>query len=787
MRVVRIVTIIGIGVAASLLAEARPVAADALKCQRTISKESAKLLATVGRALGKCHDRVLKESLPPSTECRAETKTAFTIAKAESKVRVRIAKACGGDDRTCGTLDDIPLAALAWPGNCPDLTGTDCTGAIADCDDIGDCLACVDATAIDRTVGFAAPTSSSDERRRCQRSVLKEALRLFQTKTKALAKCWDSRHKDKHANVCPDPGDGKAALAIAKANAKFRTKLCKQCGGPDRACGGGDDLTPAVLELPTHCPAVAPCGGPIDDLDALVDCLVCLTDFDVDCATTLAVPAFAPYSPGCALPVPTPTPTATPTVTPTVTSTAPTATPTPGGDPCAATSPAGPVFWVATDGDDATGDGSSSDPWASIQHAVDTVPDTATILVRPGTYTGRQRLRQQFAIGVVVRSEIPYQARLRHDATVVTSFSGQGITLEGFDIAHDGPGASALVIQVQDTIAGSEATSRLIFRNNILHDSFNNDILKINNGATDVTVERNIFYNQTGSDEHIDINSVADVIVQDNIFFNDFAASGRANSNNTGSYIVIKDSNAGSDAFLGAERITVRRNVFLNWEGSTGSNFVLVGEDGQSFFEARDVLVENNLMLGNSMNRIRAPFGVKGARDVTFRHNTIVGDLPANAYAMRFNREGQNLPHENLAIYNNIWSDPTTTMADLTDTPIGDTLSFILDNNLYWNGGDPIPTDGNDLVNVTDDAGAIVGDPLLPSLVGLVTPVWDPVSETFDGGTTSTCAAFANLVSTFGHPGATGAAIDTARADQSPNHDILGTPRVTPDIGAVER
>ena len=88
----------------------------------------------------------------------------------------------------------------------------------------------------------------------------------------------------------------------------------------------------------------------------------------------------------------------------------------------------------------------------------------------------------------------------------------------------------------------------------------------------------NIFYNQTGSDEHIDVNSATDVTIQDNIFFSDFAGSGRTNSNDTSSYIVIKDSNGSDDANLGSQRITLRRNIFLNWEGSTGSYFVLVGD-----------------------------------------------------------------------------------------------------------------------------------------------------------------------------------------------------------------
>ncbi len=428
------------------------------------------------------------------------------------------------------------------------------------------------------------------------------------------------------------------------------------------------------------------------------------------------------------------------------------------------------------------------------------VPDGALILVQSGIYHGQVALDRQFETGIVIRSAEPYQARLEYDETVVTCYKCAGITLEGFEIAHDGEGAGRYVIQIQDVEGDGRGGRNVVLRNNIIHDSRNNDLVKVNNGATNILITGNIFYNMggPGRDSHLDINSVSNVIVEDNIFFNDFRASNRDNDNDTGSFVVIKDSNGDDDAFLGAQNVTVRRNIFLNWQGDESNTFVVVGEDSVDYFQARNVLIENNLMLGNSPNEIQAAFQVRGASNVVFRHNTVAGDLPGRTYAMRLARADDNPRNENISFYNNIWSDPTGTMGTGSDDGESsfaqaypeDTKSFILQNNLYWNGGRSVPQDDDELVNFDDDPAALIADPLLPAQDNILLPIWQHENLRFADGSVTIRAAFERLVRTYGIPGPGSPVIDTADPDRASAEDIFGQVRpvgAAPDIGAVEQ
>ncbi len=447
-------------------------------------------------------------------------------------------------------------------------------------------------------------------------------------------------------------------------------------------------------------------------------------------------------------------------------------------------------FWVAPTGDDRA-PGTQEQPWATLTHAAATVPDDGcTVTFAGGVYRGLNNLTRRFRTPTTFTSATPHQAVFENAGTVLDIDGGRNITIEGFELRHAGPAAPessyvAIVDRRDDTWS-----ERIVFRNNIFHDSYGDDLLKIHNGVRHATVDGNVFYNHGGNEQSIDVNSVTDIDITNNIFFADYAASGRSPDRPAKHFIVVKDSNEGDDGLEGARDVMIRRNVFLNWDGGI-ETFIKVGNDGKPYYEARDVLVENNLLLGNSPTPADAAFGVRGARDVVFNNNTVVGDLPANSFAYRIHLKGDNPRNENIRFTNNIWADPTGTMgadADAGENEFSDgnpdeVTGLVNDHNLYWNGGEPIP-DGK-VSGPLDDPHAITADPGLPTDQNdVVLPIWD--GDRFASGNVAIRDEFVRLVDTYGAVPQSSAAVDAADPRTAADDDILGRPRDVPDLGAYE-
>lgn len=456
------------------------------------------------------------------------------------------------------------------------------------------------------------------------------------------------------------------------------------------------------------------------------------------------------------------------------------------------------TYYVATNGSDTAGDGSATRPWASIGHAVTTVPDTgATITVRDGNY-GRLSITRRFVNPTTIRAQNPYRAVIRdtnNSLNVVEILGASNLVLEGLEIMRPPPyqslASGAHLIRIDDNTG--TASDNLTLRNNIIHDNYRNDLLKITGTARFITVSGNIFYNQPGvGDEHIDSTILADLTISDNIFFNDFTGSARAGVNSTHPFIVLRNSELQQSRL---HRFRVQRNIFLNWEGPPDQAFLLLGENGQPYYEAEDITIENNLLVGNSTNPIAAAVNYKGARNITFRANTVVGDFPLSfadpegAFAIRINREGQNPINTDLFFFNNIWSDPTGTMGRFSNIPTGDGQNLSVSNNLYWNGGNPVPTN-DPLFNHTLDPRARIGDPRLGSQTTVVLPRWSPATGRFVSDNRTQREEFFRLVGLYGMPGEGSASIDAADPLNMPRDDILGNPRTgrgaSPDLGAFE-
>lgn len=311
---------------------ATPADATPLKCRRAVAKAAAVFAQSNLKTAQRCEDSILRGTFAgPCPDQKSTTK----LVKLRAKLAAVIAAACGGRDKTCGAgIDDEMLSAIGWTmGTCPDIAESGCTNTIASCAGAGECLRCIDEQATDATIDLAFDELLRDTTdpavRKCQRAIGKESAQFVGSQLRALQQCEDRVLRGKSAGPCPD---GVAAENLAKSQAKMQQKICRACGGPGRACGGGDDVTPAQIGFTETCPGLtipggSACGAAITDLSSLITCVDCVGRQRAICMDRAAAPGVATYPAECNDDGVNPTPTATATVVPT-----PTATPTSTSD-----------------------------------------------------------------------------------------------------------------------------------------------------------------------------------------------------------------------------------------------------------------------------------------------------------------------------------------------------------------------------------------------------------------------------------------------------------------------
>lgn len=439
-------------------------------------------------------------------------------------------------------------------------------------------------------------------------------------------------------------------------------------------------------------------------------------------------------------------------------------------------------FYLATTGNDHTNCGSITDPCATIDYMIPRVPDNgSTIIVRDGTYTGIFKVsNRKFTNWLTIRAEHRYQALIRNSGNFALAIFNAGhVILQGFDVARTDPGSTdPLLAHI------FQASDHIILIDNMLHDSQNNDVMKINEGSTPILLTRNLFWNQfSGAGQLIDANGTHDTFMVNNMYFENYTGALPADSNH---FVIVKD----SDLTQNSRRNWVIGEVMLNWEQRNGSAFVGAGEDGLAWYETQDMHIQNCLMIRNSIYTQRSATNFKGVKGIAYTNNTIVGSGPTHEMAFRANDEGANPPNMDIAFNNNIWSVTAPNSQVAFDSSANtQNQNFTLFHNVAWNYGQPLPTGCGDggctnIVEFSSDPAGIITDPGFASQAGIQLPIWNGTS--FPSGETDIWSEAKRIALAYGTP--TNATIyGTADKDTAPYEDLLFRPRgSSPDPGAIQ-
>lgn len=266
-------------------------------------------------------------------------------------------------------------------------------------------------------------------------------------------------------------------------------------------------------------------------------------------------------------------------------------------------------YYVATTGDDAD-PGSSSEPWATLQYAVETISAGDTILVKPGTYAGcrielsgtavnPKTIKAETAGTVLLNS---LSAEARHSGVLEVenySASVEYWTIEGFEC--DGNSGSYRPIDVRN--AEGQENSHITIRDCVAYDGVSTGIF---NAFTNYALIEDCTSYDNGEHGFYVNNSADNGVLRGNTSYGNVANGIHMNGDKSMggdgimSYWLVEDNVCYSNPSTGinCDGVTdsIYRNNLIYEFGNKGFSFY--GIDGAE--TSRDNLVLNNTVLSDS-------------------------------------------------------------------------------------------------------------------------------------------------------------------------------------------
>jgi len=314
------------------------------------------------------------------------------------------------------------------------------------------------------------------------------------------------------------------------------------------------------------------------------------------------------------------------------------------------------TFFVATGGNDAAA-GSSSTPWRSLQHAVDSVNPGDTILVASGTYAGC-RITKSGNVGSPITLQAAPGAQVLINAPGPNNYHGSDIEVESFGGTVSNWVLNGLQVMNAPTYCiDLRGTQNVTVENSVAH----------NNGRSGIFLAFSynplVAFNQSYSNgEHgiYDSNSGDNPTIRGNVVHDNRDSGVQLNA----------DASQGGDGIISGGLI--ERNTIYNNGAGGGSAINLDGVQGTTI---QDNLLYGNLASGISLFRIDG--GGPSKNDVVV-NNTIL--QPAGS---RWALNIQNGAVGNTAL-NNILLNANTARGSIDIS--GDSLpGFVSSNNVVSN------------------------------------------------------------------------------------------------------